>query len=279
MDHIFSDDPETPQDAPSLIDAGSPPADPNLPDPEVDKWLEKDPQTVAQAKVNSDRYIKQLQGELSGLRQELNVRTSLEEYLEAQKERHQNTTQPIQPSTTDEIVHTSTPTFDTTSGLETPREKGISSVDLTNEVKKTLEQELAGRDAAALTQRNLDFVKEKASAALGPEYPYLFSKKAKEMNLDQNYLQEMAKTQPDAFLSLMLGQDYAKTGSGTPPMGSVSAEARDTVLAATAHKGQKLADWNHLKEDPAKYWSSAVQNEIFRAATKAEAEGRDFYSK
>jgi len=244
-------------------------------DPEVAKWMEKDHETVVQAKVNSDRYIKQLQAELAGLRDELTVRTSLEEYLEAQEER-QNRELPHNRG--DNSLPNEGDRSDEAPNKELTDSDG--KVDLTKEVKEILERALSDRDRSASEDRNLAYVKEKATEALGPEYPYLFSQKAKELNLDKTYLQDMARSQPEVFLKLMLGESYQRAETGTPPQGTVSAEAHSFATQNKGQKGSHISDWDHLKKDPAQYWSPSVQNEIFAAAKKAANEGRtDFYER
>lgn len=224
------------------------------PDPELAKWLEKDLETVAKAKVNSDRFIHQLQEELDGLRKELSTRLTLEEYLE--KIERQNTTNPQGRNGEGNPPAV----YDEEGAVNTMTNPG--TVDQTN-VQEAINKALSEREQEQRRKDNLGYVKQKATEALGPEYPYLFKKKAEEMGLDQTYLTQMAQEQPKAFLSLMLGQEYKKADPGTPPASSVSYEARSVITPNNKVKG--LEDYEELrKADPRKYWSPAVQNEIHR---------------
>lgn len=249
--------------------------DDNQPDPELEKWMGKDHNVVAKAKVDSDRYIRKLQEELNGMRKELNTRISLEEFLEkTNKERPS----PPERSRDDNQYRSQYDMEDEEDrGDKTKKNQG-NEVDLSQEVEKTLNQKLAEREAIAREQQHLDFVKSEATKALGPEYPYLFSQKAKEMGLSTEYLQNMAKEQPKAFLSLMLGQDYKKADTGTPPGGSVSGESRQAMMDNHPITGKKFSDFEEIrKNDPKRYWTPSVQNELFKAAKEADKKGYDFY--
>lgn len=243
--------------------------------PELEKWMSKDLETVAKAKVNSDKYILQLQGELEGMRQQLTVSTTLEEFMEKQDRLHTQ-------EQTDARAIAATAQLELDPVNAPGNQTNDNAVDLTNEVQKTLTKELDAREASRQKDVNLTFVKEKATEALGPEYPILFKKKAMELGLDEDYLESMAMTQPKAFLELMLrGQDYAPATSGAAPLGGTTSQEGREALAQSGmgRQGAHITDWDHLKENPSDYWSPRIQNEIFKAALEAEAKGQDFYSR
>ena len=191
---------------------------------------------------------------------------------------NQEKTRQQTPSTT-QANHTPTDTstaYDQELQNEPTSQQGTRpSFDLA-EAEKLLEQKLGERDAAATEQQNLSYVKSEATKALGSEYPYLFSQKSKELGLDQDHLNEMAKTQPQAFLAIMLGQDYKRPDSAAPPVGSVNTTAQQ-ALSDTHSNKNSIHDWDEIRRtDPKKYWSPEVQNEIFKAAFEAQDRDEEF---
>jgi len=236
-----------------------------------------DNEKLAQSVDHKERFIQQLQSENQGLRGELSTRVSLEEFMENQEKTRQVPTPT--PGAEDSMLpptgHVSEPTGHTS---DTTNSAGTTNVTdlVSQETERLLEQKLTERDTVLTEQANLSFVKSEATKALGTEYPYLFSQKAKELGMDQEYLNRMAQSQPKVFLSLMLGQDYQKAQSVAPPVSSVNPAAQQAFSNAGQPK-KKLSDWNDmLKTDPTEYWSVPVQNQIHDAAKAAADRGESF---
>ena len=237
-----------------------------------------DNEKLAQSVDHKERYILQLQSENQGLRGELQTRVSLEEFMENQEKTRLETSTPppLPPVVLTPTGHVQEGTGHVAETTTSPPQEIPSVTDLVAETERVLDQKLAERDAVAQAQFNLSHVKSEATKALGPEYPFLFSQKAKEMGLDQEYLNDMATKQPEVFLSLMLGQNYQKAASVAPPVTGVNAQARQAASEVTGNAGQKLSDWSHLRNDPNKYWQPNVQNQIFKAAEEAFNANRSF---
>lgn len=231
-----------------------------------------DPEKLAQSVDHKERFIQQLQGELQGLRGELATRVSLEEFMENQEKTRNST-----PSTALSHGPTDTSTvYDQELTTEPTSTSTGNNVDLVAEAEKRLDQKLDERDRASLEQQNLSYVKSEATKILGEEYPYLFSQKSKELGLDQEHLNTMAKSHPKAFLAIMLGQDYGKPESASPPVGSVNTTAQQAFSIASGGTRKKFSDWDEVRSDPKKYWSVETQQEIFKAAFAAHEAGEDF---
>lgn len=235
-----------------------------------------DNEKLALSVDHKERFIQQLQTENEGLRGELATRVSLQEFMENQETR--NNVAPTTLSQDQVLLETSTVLEEQRREEATTNQQGTK--DVTNlvetETARILEQKLTERDAQTLERNNISYVTTEATRVLGSEYPYLFSKKAKEMDVSQDYLNEMARKQPKAFLGLMLGQDYKVASSGTPPSSSVNTTALQ-ALSDNSSGHRKLSDWDELrKTDPNKYWSSSVQQEIFKEAFESDKRGEAF---
>lgn len=224
----------------------------------------KTPAELAKAKAHSDAFIERLQREQAALRNELNTRAKLEELM-------------------DRMSTTKDSTGNVNSqGTQTPGENGQDGTATKNlspdDIEKVIEQRLAKREAEARVKNNVEAVKSRLMAEFGDNFVAELENRTKELGLTRDFVQDIAKREPKALFRL-LGIDGQQQSSNketdvfsAPPRSSVNSAGfgiRDTGE-------KKFADYEKIrKEDPSRYWSPQVQNEIHKQAMKL---GEKFYS-
>jgi hypothetical protein len=228
-------------------------------DPEKDYFSElvgegkkfRDEKTLARSKVESDLFIKRLQEEMSGLRQELNTRMTLEQYMEKIKD-----SPPPNPNQ------------NTNSGNEGDAPLSLEKIEQIVEKKA---QELAGR---RIQEQNVLQVQEALKAHYGNDYVPKLEEATQSLGLSKEFMSNLAKEQPKAFLKLLGVGDKPnnpmKSDSGifTPP------QSNQTFRPSGNTKNYAYYQ-NIKKTDPKTYWSASVQNEMHKSAMELQ---ESFYS-
>jgi hypothetical protein len=229
-------------------------------DPNKDHYTElvgegkkyKDNQAAGRALVEKDAFIERLKAEAHGLRQELNTRLKLEEVV-------------------DRISSTSkSPTSE-----QPPREpdNGQPASQLTPEdVQKLVTQTLTDDAKATKRANNLAVVEEKLQEAFGPTFRRTVKAQAAKLGLGEEFLKNLAAEQPTAFLKLMEVEGREHSSVPTPPAPSVNSAA----LGFRPTQGVKRKSFydSIKKQDPRRYWSPSVQNEMHNEALK---QGQSFF--
>lgn len=211
----------------------------------------KDTAALARGKLEADRHISNLEGEMQALRQELEQRISLEKFLD----RLDTSPEPKKETTTPPPV--SQPTT-------------LTPEDIRNAVK----QEISTERDISQRQSNVAFVRRELEKAWGDKFPAKLEQAASEFG-GKDFLASMAEKNPKAFLKL-LGVGHApmpepiNTETVTPPTSTVSFGS----APASSGKGYKSFE-KMRKEDPKRYWSPANQNEMHKLA---EQMGESFYN-
>lgn len=228
-------------------------------DPNVDYFAElvgpdkryKTAQEAARAIVEKDRHIDNIQNELAGMRQELNTRVTLEEFMDKMASQ-QDRPNPAQPAN---------------GGSEIDPPAG--SVDETS-VAKMIEDRLATAREQDRQKANLDFVRVELEAAFGKGYANRLQAIAKELGVGTKFLNDLAAKAPKAFLELVLKQKSDIAPGITPPQNAIN--------APFPSQGQKR-NWQFYekirKENPRLYWTPKVQNELHKMA---QEQGSTFFA-
>lgn len=212
----------------------------------------KDNAAAGRALVEKDAFIERLKAEAHGLRQELNTRLKLEEVI-------------------DRISSTSkSPTSE-----QPPREpdNGQPASQLTPEdVQKLVTQTLTDDAKKAKRDRNLAVVEEKLQEAFGPTFRRTVKAQAAKLGLGEEFLKNLAAEQPTAFLKLMEVEGREHSSVSAPPAPSVNSAA----LGFRPSQGIKRKSYYDgiKKQDPRRYWSPSVQNEMHNEALK---QGQSFF--
>lgn len=189
---------------------------------------------VAEGKYKGDLFAERLKQETAGLRQELNSRVKMEEFLDKL-----NSFQ--QPKSPDNGQQPS---------VTTKEETGLKPED----VLKLLDQ----REQQSKAVQNVNRVKEHLQETLGPNYATKLKQVASTLNLSEQYLNNLAATSPEAVFKLV-------DVSGERKQDLFQAPPRNQMATQFRPQGKTL-DWAHFeaikKESPTKYWSIPVQNQM-----------------
>lgn len=213
----------------------------------------KDPQALAKSRVKADEFIEQLKRENAGLRQDLNQRVKMEEFLGKMEQ-----------------VSREAPIKDQEQlGSEPESERtAIKPEDLEPVVERIYE----AREARAARQQNLAEVKSDLLKTYGPNYASKVREIGASIGMDDSAIQEMAAQRPKAFAKLFgLNRPANNELFEAPPRSSVNVEG----FKPSAAGGKNYAYFEAMRQkEPRKYWSPSVQNEMHRLATQY---GDDFY--
>ena len=213
----------------------------------------KTAEDLAKSKLESDKFIKQLQSELEGIRTDLNDRLSMEEYLAKLDQKMQAPTKP----TAEDSSQTRTETGDP-SGLSI------------EQIEALIEQRVSEREAKSRVDQNVQKVQSMGQQAFGPDYKKVFQTKANQLGIDTDILNKMAEQNPEGFLNIM-GVSEAittkqKSDTNKAIFGGASSEVNTEAKARTSSSGQpRMSDFTKMrKENPKEYWSPAVQNQMMK---------------
>lgn len=225
----------------------------------------KTPADLAKAKAHSDAFIERLQREANALRQELNTRAKLEELMDRMS---------ANKDSTGNVNSQGTQTSGE-NGQDGTATKNISPED----IEKVIEARLAKREQEARIQNNVQTVKTRLQAEFGDNFVAELDSRTKELGLTREFVQDIAKREPKALFRL-LGIDGQNAAQKQQQNDIFSAPPRASVNTAgfgiTNTGEKKFADFEKIrKEDPARYWSAQVQNELHKQAAKL---GEKFYS-
>ena len=195
---------------------------------------------LAKGKLESDRYIEELKQKLQATE---NTNSRLDELLE-KVEKSGATVAPENNSKADNTNDSSSAGADT---------KAHNAED----IEALLEKKLAERDAQANVERNLSNVRETLKQTFGDDAPVAVTNRAKELGMSVEALENLAGTNPNAFLALFNTQNTSQV-SPTPLKSTVSSPATNS------NKVEK--GWSHFREmrrkEPHRFHSPAVQKEI-----------------
>ena len=217
---------------------------------------------LAKAKMESDRFIQQLQNELQGLRTDLSARSTLEQLMD-------KLNAPKDPPTNQQHNQGS---------MDGDGQNGAKSFS-EEDIARLVEDRLSKAEKARVHNANLETVKNALVASFGNDYVTHLKAKAAELGMSEEYLQNLAKETPKAFLKLVEANGESRAtpvanGLFTPPQGS-------HTPANNASKGfsptgiPKMSYYENLKkQDPTKYWSPEVQNKMHKDALSL---GADFF--
>ena len=203
---------------------------------------------LAKGKEASDVHIVNLQTEQAGLRTELNTRLSLEEFME---KFDQTSRAPVAPN----------PPGNQPDGQpDTTKTTGLTEDD----VKRLLQTE----KQKTLQEQNIDLVKRELQSKWGDIYPTKLREKAKELSVGEDFLNNIAATNPQAFLKIVNPQSEAVVTLDTPPVSTVN-------IPRNVQTGKKWSDFEKMRRaTPQQYWDPSVQNEIHRLVAQ---HGEGFY--
>jgi hypothetical protein len=158
-------------------------------------------------------------------------------------------------------------------GHEGTAPKNLSPED----IEKVVEQRLAAKEQEARVNNNVQTVKNRLMAEFGDNFATELANRTAQLGLSKEFVSDIAKREPRALFALLGLEGQQKTQPqqndifNTPPRATVNTAGfgiRDTE--------KKFADFEKIrKEDPSRYWSAQIQNELHKQAAKL---GERFYS-
>lgn len=199
-----------------------------------------DAEALARGKQESDTFIKQLQTELQGLREDLDKRMTSEEVLTKIRE---------------EAATNSATTGENT----TPQ---LGKDDIAELVKQTLES----TRTEETKDRNLMAVDQKLAEVYGDKRAEWLNSEAHKLGVSIDFLADVAKASPDAFFNTVGLSSTVTNTTASVTTGTVNTETVAQVTEASGIKPNTMKYFDAIKkEDPRKYWTPAVQNALFAA--------------
>lgn len=202
----------------------------------------KDEELLAKGKLESDRFIEQLQSELKGLRAALSEKESEEKRAREFANR----------------LHSD---LDEDKKEEVPQGKQISAEDLKTTVKEALSQVQLERELEANIKKANDFLIEHFGGL--KESQQFIQQKSEELGVPVSWMIDVAAKNPKALYNL-LGVNVDETKQR-----EVKSIVESDVNLVAKEKFQPVGNnvktyYDELrKKDPTKYWSPEVQQEIF----------------
>lgn len=209
---------------------------------------------LAKAKLESDRFIEQLKGELAGIRQELSTRETLEKLMDKFNNTREN------QNTNHENNQNSN------GGDGENNAKSFSEAD----INRLVEEKLTAAERARVHNSNIETVRKALEESFGNDYVTHLKAKATELGVTEEYLQNMAKETPKAFLKLVeangpSGATRVPNSLFSPPTGLQSPIKSNSGFSPTGTP--KKSYYDELKrKNPSEYWSPAIQNKMHKDA-------------
>jgi len=208
-----------------------------------------DAAALARGKAEADAHIRRLEREAQALRTDLENSVRMKEFLDNLKS--------VAPTKTAEELNAGTPPREPNADVP----KGLSLAD----VEKLMQE----RERSARENQNLEKAVSVAKQAFGANYGHVLSQKAEEMGISKEWLTDVAKTNPTAFLKLV-GAETGNQNTTLFPQSSVRSVPQNNVQTKNLAYYQKLR-----KDDPVRYHSREVQMEMHR---EAEKQGDSFFN-
>lgn len=208
----------------------------------------KDDEALAKGKLEADNYIKQLQRELSEIREHQAKSQTMEEIktqiLDSLKEKT-----PVQPPVTP------------------PANGQNDSVNVEELVNTLLEK----KDVERRVQSNREAVSKTLQEKFGSDAQLILNQKAKELNVTLDYLAKVANESPSAFFRLV-GLDAPNQSVQAVPAPRASQTAPLPQGAGVRNK----AHYDKIRaQNPTEYFSQKVQMQMYKDAM---SQGDSFYN-
>lgn len=218
----------------------------------------KTSQDLARSKVEADAFITRLQAENAGMRQELNTKQTLEEYV-------------------DKMTATKEAAPVSRTLEQQATEQGGNSATLTaDKLDEMIDQRVNAREKDRIHTQNLQTVKQTLQETYGNDYVNKLKETATSLGMSEDYLNQMAKETPKALLKLVGVSATDSTQSRSNQAGLFTPPASVNGFAPNTGNAQDFSYYEKLrKTSPKEYWTPTVQNEMHKNAARL---GEKFYS-
>lgn len=220
---------------------------------------------LAKAKLHADQFINQLKGELSGLREDFN------------KLRDDNDTRERLSSILDQLNTRNQSQDDDFEGDDEPNALtgNQSGQPDTKQIEALIESKITQIERERTANQNRQEAINKLKQFFGNDYKSRLEQRTEQLRLTKEEVNALAGRSPEAFLELIAPQSTHNTAdrpvnvprsSVNPPLNTSGGAQPGTV---EFYKQMK-------KNDPSRYWTPKVQNQLHKDAIRAAQEGREF---
>lgn len=202
---------------------------------------------LAKGKFEADQFIERLTKEMNDLRQELNTRLTLEEYLNKIQggpggEQHKDDDPPNEPK----------------GGDGSP---GLKPED----IQRLIDERVSKREQERVQESNLKLVKDTLVSQFGPQYSSKLEEIGNNLGMSKEDITDMARLRPKALLALVGAAPGASQQQTlfTPPAGTNTAsQPRGSVERTKSYYDKMKAS------DPKGYWNPKIQNQMHQDALR-----------
>lgn len=241
---------QNPDDAKTKEEEGTPSYLDKLVEAKGEQW--KDPELIAKGKLEADQYIDELKAQLEEYKGLANKNAKVEELISKMEKKAAETTPATPPSNVE----------GGTKDSETKSDFGE------DKIQSLVEKTLTERERQNTVKQNLDQVESHLNEMFGTEAASNVDKKAKELGLTKERLEEIASESPSAFFALI--------GEKAPEFKPLTQGSIRTESVNTQQSGRKdNAYYSKLRrENPRLFHSPATQEEMMQSRMKL---GEAFY--
>lgn len=203
----------------------------------------KDPEVLAKGKMEADAYIKNLEDQLSQMRDDLGKQDYAAKLLQQLEGR-------ASASTTDKPLESNT----NTSGTVTEGHTNLAVSE--NDLKSLVEKTLTERELQATANQNISAVDSKLQDMYGTEASNVLLNKSKELGISLERMQNLASESPSAFFTLI-----GEKQESFKPMTQGSIRTDGVAMQSSAQR-----DWSYYqklrRENRNEYYSPKVQQQL-----------------
>lgn len=206
----------------------------------------KDMSVAARALLEKDMFIERLKAEAAEARAALKGEQKMDEFLE--KLRNAQT-----------LANGNASTQNTNSGEDNSGNNNANNSNAKPLTVEEVQKLLESRERQKAEEANLEYAAQKVKEAFGANYSQVMKQKAEELGMTPEYLTNLARVQPKAFLKLVEA-DVAPQGRPAAPSSS---------LNTAAMNGKKAGDRNNeyykaLRKQigDAEFFKPKIQNQL-----------------
>ena len=205
-----------------------------------DNW--KDPEVLAKGKLEADGYIKNLEDQLTQMREDLKKQEYKNEVLDQLQTKAAETT-----AATNEVPNNNSST----------KEQNTTATFSEEDLKSLVEKTLGQRELEAKVQGNLQLVDKELEGSFGTEAKAQIEKKAEELGMSIERLRDIAAESPNAFFAL-IGENKRPVS----PMVAGSVRTEGVNMQSSTER-----DFNYYqklrRENRNLYYSAKTQQQMF----------------
>jgi len=224
----------------------------------------KDVSSLARGKAESDAYIEHLKREMDSMRQELNTRLTLEQFMDRVNQTRANSDGNRESGTNQAPVNRE-------ETRREPNEDGANNNNTRTAVtQEDIERIIEEREQKRIAARHVNEVKQKLQEAFGPNYVSELDNRARELGVTRDHLNHLASTSPKAFFQLIGEMPTRDANAGGALFGGTTQVNTASRIGGGQSTGEKTYSYYQKmrRDNPALYHSKEMVAERHRQAQK-----------